>query len=215
MFGTNLKAARKAKGLTLEQLADIYNEKYDGGLSKGTLSKYENGKQTPMFTVVVHLADILDVTVDDLADDNTKQPSNITPIDPNTEFVSIPIVGSVAAGMGCIAEENIIGYEPMLKSDLKGGGDFTFLTVQGDSMYPEFKEGDLAFVRLQKSVDSGSYAVVIIDGQEGVIKRVVYGDDWIELRSINPMYPPRRFEGKDVTRVEVYGLVKDLKRKFN
>ena len=42
VFGRNLLIARKRKGLTLEQLAELYNKKFGGGLSKGTLSKYEN-----------------------------------------------------------------------------------------------------------------------------------------------------------------------------
>ena len=66
----------------------------------------------------------------------------------------------------------------------------------------------------QASVDSGSIAVVIVDDEDGVIKRVVYGDDFIELQSINPMYPPRRFEGRDVLRIRVFGLVKEVKRKL-
>ena len=48
MFGKNLRAARLEKGYTLEHLANLYNSVFVGaGLSKGTLSKYENGKQEP------------------------------------------------------------------------------------------------------------------------------------------------------------------------
>ena len=43
-------------------------------------------------------------------------------------------------------------------------------------------------VRCQSSVDSGSYAVVMIDEEDGVVKKIVYGPDFIELHSINPMY---------------------------
>ena len=64
MFADRLKKARKAKGYTLESLANEYNAKFNGGLNKGTLSKYENGKQEPMSGVVGNLAKILDVTTD-------------------------------------------------------------------------------------------------------------------------------------------------------
>ena len=64
MFSENLKIARKRKDYTLEQLANEYNKRFGGGLSKGTLSKYENGKQEPMITVVINLAEILDVSID-------------------------------------------------------------------------------------------------------------------------------------------------------
>lgn len=66
MFGQNLKKARIEKGYTLEQLATLYNKAFGGGLSKGTLSKYENGKQEPMISVVSNLSTVLNVSVDKL-----------------------------------------------------------------------------------------------------------------------------------------------------
>lgn len=67
-FSENLRLARLSKGYTLEELSKIYNNKYDGGLSKGTLSKYENGKQEPMISTVKKLSSVLDVTADYLLD---------------------------------------------------------------------------------------------------------------------------------------------------
>lgn len=64
MFGEQLKKARINKGYTLEQLADTYNQIFDGKLSKGTLSKYENNKQEPMISVVNNLSSILGVSTD-------------------------------------------------------------------------------------------------------------------------------------------------------
>jgi transcriptional regulator with XRE-family HTH domain len=68
MFGDKLKEARKKENLTLDELAEKYNKTYGGKLSKGTLSKYENGKQEPMFTVVSRLATILNVSIDTLCE---------------------------------------------------------------------------------------------------------------------------------------------------
>ena len=62
----------------------------------------------------------------------------------------------------------------------------------------------------QDSVDSGAIAVVLLDKSDGYVKKIVYGEDWIELHSINPMYPVQRFEGKDAYRIEVVGLVKKI-----
>lgn len=76
MFGERLLMARKQKGLTLEKLADIYNERFNGNLSKGTLSKYENGKQEPMISTVGNLALILDVSVDFLIGDKINNSDN-------------------------------------------------------------------------------------------------------------------------------------------
>ena len=124
-------------------------------------------------------------------------PSNTYPLD-DIKFVNVPVIGSVAAGTVCLADNEIIWYEPTDYDDVKDGQEYRYLTVKGDSMYPKFEEGDLVLVRCQSSVDSGSYAVVLIDDEEGVIKKIVYGPNFIELHSINLMYPVRRFENESV-----------------
>ena len=63
-FGNRLKQIRCQNDLTLDELAAKYNSTYRGGLNKGTLSKYENRKQEPLFSTVVNLALLFDVTVD-------------------------------------------------------------------------------------------------------------------------------------------------------
>ena len=79
---------------------------------------------------------------------------------------------------------------------------------------PSFEEGDLVLVRCPSSVNSGDYAIALIDDDNGVVKRVIYGKDWIELQSVNPMYAPRRFEGADVQRIRIFGLVKKSIRNY-
>ena len=81
-------------------------------------------------------------------------------------------------------------------------------------MSPKIEEGDRLLVQLQSSVDSGSFAVVVIDDEDGVVKKICYSSDRIELISENPYYPPRVFSGPDVTRVRVVGLVKYVFRKL-
>ena len=88
------------------------------------------------------------------------------------------------------------------------------IRVHGNSMYQKIEDGDSGIVRKQESVDSGSIAVILIDGEEGVVKKVVYGDDWIELHSINPEYMVRRFEGEEVQRLRVVGIVKGTFKSF-
>lgn len=64
MFSKRLKESRITANLTLEELANQYNEKFGGGLNKGTLSKYENGKQQPLSMVICNLAELLNVSTD-------------------------------------------------------------------------------------------------------------------------------------------------------
>lgn len=126
----------------------------------------------------------------------------------------VPILGSVRAGYGGAVFEEITGYEPAPASSLQRDEAYFWLTVTGDSMEPILCEGDLVLVRKQTSVDNGSMAVVLVGGEEGLVKKIFYGPDWIELHSLNPAYAVRRFEGPDVMQVAVLGLVMESKRKF-
>ncbi|MCG5253498.1 helix-turn-helix domain-containing protein [Brevibacillus agri] len=58
MLSQRLRTARKAKGLTQEELAERVRT------TKGTISNYENNHSTPPNDMLMQLADILEVTTD-------------------------------------------------------------------------------------------------------------------------------------------------------
>ena len=151
-------------------------------------------------------------SIDDLSPIDTPHIQAPTP-DP-TSTVQLPIYGNVAAGMGAYADNDIIGYEDIPQEWIRGKGDYVLLRVQGDSMYPVFMDNDLLLVKCQPIVDNGAYAVVLIDDDSGVVKRVIRGNSWVELQSVNPMYVPRRFEGADMERLRIFGLVKKSIRNY-
>ena len=159
------------------------------------------------------LAELFDISLDELLGITPSYPGQTIPYN-SKNVIKIPVYGFVAAGEGMFAESNILDYETAEISDTTPDRKYFYLKIHGDSMYPIFIEGDYILVQQQTSVDSGDFAVALVDDCEGVVKRVVYGDDWIQLQSVNPMYPPRRFDGPDVQRIKIIGLVKSLKRKF-
>lgn len=63
-FGQKLYDLRIKNGYTLEGLADAINREKGTSLTKGMLSKWENGKVDPSFQKVVPLADFFHVTMD-------------------------------------------------------------------------------------------------------------------------------------------------------
>lgn len=206
--GERIRQLRREHGMTQEDLGKLL------GIQKAAVNKYESGRvQNIKRATLIKLAQILETTPEDLLGWSADMPKNIETLE-ETDMTPVPIIGRVAAGLSCVAENDIVGYENVTSSELTPNEQYAFLRVQGDSMYPIFIEGDLVLIRIQPSVDSGSYAVVTIDDADGVIKRVVYGKSFIELQSVNPMYAPRRFEGADVQRIRVFGLVKEIKRKF-
>ena len=125
-----------------------------------------------------------------------------------------PLYNSVAAGFGVIADNTIIGYIPTFITAPSEQEQYIWINVQGDSMSPLIDDGSKILVKKQESVDSGQIGVVLVDGEEAVVKKINYGSDFIELISVNPYYPPRRFEGANMQRVRVVGLVKKVSKEL-
>ena len=75
-------------------------------------------------------------------------------------------------------------------------------------------DGDIAIVRIQDTVESGELAIVVINGDEGTLKKVRYQGESIILESANPAYPARVFTGVDRAIVHVVGKVIETRRKW-
>ncbi len=208
LIGGRIKEIRKEKDMTLEEVAKRI------GVAKSTIQRYEAGLiSSPKQPVLAAMAKAFNISEEWLCGvSNLKEEQGNQSFDDG--MIPIPVLGEVSAGMGKYATDNITGYIFEEKDSITDDCEYVYLKVSGDSMYPEFKEGDLVFVKCQPSVESGSYAVVMVDAELGMVKKVVYGSNFVELQSVNPMYPPKRFENEDVLRVRVFGLVKGMKRVF-
>lgn len=205
----NIASRRKSLGLTLDDVAAGV------GVAPSTIQRYESGRiENFKIPVLNSIAAVLRVSPEWLyGRDEPQLPENVFPAD-MSQMVQIPVIGRVAAGLSCHAEQNIDYYEYVQKDIVRSGENYVYLRVVGDSMSPKILEGDLVLVRCQPSVDNGDYAVVLIDNEDGVVKKVIFGKDYIELDSENPYYPPRRFDGEEMERIRIFGKVIESKRKF-
>lgn len=207
-IGNLIYNRRKELGLTLEEVGKAV------GVSKSTVKKWENGFISNMRRDKIEkLATILQVSPVRLLGIET-QPKPLTAEDIRANTRPIPLVGRVAAGLSCHAEDNIEGYILTDSEILHEGYDYFWLTVTGDSMEPELHDGDRVLVREQETLDSECYAVVRIDGEDGVVKRVRIDRDKITLTSVNPYYPPRVFEREQMNDIAIVGKVVQSKRTY-
>ena len=180
------------------------------GISPSAVGMYEQNRREPDLETLKKIADLFDVTLDSLLDYRPEPSVDMQHAIPAGSVTFFPVVGRVCAGNGVLAAEDIIGYEP---ADSKySGEDYFWLKVSGESMAPRIEDGDLLLIRRQTSVDSGDVGVFVVDGQEGVVKKVIYDEGSIELISFNPYYPPMKFLGLDVLRVRVCGKIIESKR---
>ncbi len=210
-----LRLCREKSGETLEQIGQLV------GVNKSTVMRWEHGDTWKInLPTLQFLADHFHVSLQwllgetatvSVADDTDWLRKNGTLCQ---HGILLPILGAVRAGCGGEVQEEIVGYEAVDASTLQSGEQYFWLRVSGDSMTPSINDGDLVLIRRQEQVDNGQYAVVLIDNEEGLVKRVEYCDNGIELHSVNPYYPPRRFEKGDADLVRVLGLVVESRRKF-
>ena len=62
------------------------------------------------------------------------------------------------------------------------------LMVLGDSMLPEFEEGEIIVVEPSGLVKSGSYVVAFVN-EDYIFRQVVQHEDGWMLKALNPIYP--------------------------
>lgn len=212
LTSVRLRQCREQRRETLEQVARVL------GVNKSTVMRWERGETAKISRATLSLlARHYGVSPEWLAggDGDAFSPAE-DPAFPTAAgaLVQLPILGAVRAGYGGAVFEEIVGYEPAAAGSVQPGEDYCWFRVTGDSMTPLINEGDLVLIRKQPEVDSGDYAVAVINDEEGTVKQVQYTPDGLELHSINPYYPVRRFMGRAAGQVRIIGRVMESKRKF-
>ena len=177
------------------------------GISTARISQYVNGVYEAKQTGIYLIAKALDVNEAWLMGYDVPMERGITETDDTVEF---RVMGEMAAGYDHIMNENWEGDTIEIpRSYLKGrqAKDFIVLSVVGDSMYPTYQEGDRVLIKKCETVPSGSVALFRYDGENATLKRVEYvsGQDWVKLVPINPMHPPVKIDGEELTRCSVIG----------
>lgn len=199
-----IKRLRKDNKMTQQQLADRLK------IGKTTVSNYETGYSNPDIDTIKNIANIFGVSVNYLLGIDKTPRSNI-------EKYEVPVFASVSCGNPFIADEDIVDYEE-IDPALKSQGDHFGLRLRGDSMLPDFKDGDVVIVRKQSDVDSGQIAIVIVNGDEATMKIVEKSETGITLIATNPaVFLPKFYSNQEIQSlpVEIVGRVIEQRRKFS
>ncbi len=203
MFKYDIKKRRLELGLTLEEVGKAV------GVSKSTVRKWETGYIGNMKRDKIgKLATVLKISPAEFMGWDISKLETY----PVGTIHKIPIIGRVAAGSGCLAQYDPLGYE--IATDIKNPEEYIYFKVKGDSMHPNIMDGDLALIHIQPDVESGELAVVVVNCEEGVIKKVVKHDGAVSLVSFNPEYPPRLIMGYELKEFYIFGKVVETKRKY-
>jgi repressor LexA len=111
--------------------------------------------------------------------------------DENSKLLAkIPVVGTVAAGIPILSEENWEGTLTLHKSLLKKNRVYFALKIRGDSMTGAgIMDGDMAVIEKQSVVKNGEIAVAVVD-EAVTLKRFYKESSRIRLQAENPAYKP-------------------------
>ena len=105
------------------------------------------------------------------------------------EMVSVPVVGSIAAGTPILAEQNIENYFPVPSDMIPHGTSFA-MHVRGDSMINAgIFDGDLLFATSCSTAENGEIVVALID-DSATVKRFYKEKDHIRLQPENDSMDP-------------------------
>lgn len=180
------------------------------GLRSSSISDWLNGKYEPKQDKIEILAKALGVKAAWLMGYGND--------DDDDEFIAqrIPILGRVVAGIPVEAIQEIEGYEEIDRRKFPDGSYFA-LRIKGASMEPVLQEGDIVIVRCQEDVDSGSIAIVFINGNDATCKQIKKSESGITLIGYNlAAYSPTFYSNEDIETlpIRVIGKVVEARHSF-
>lgn len=175
-FGQRFKEIREKKGLTQMDIAKHLD------LSISAIHHWEHGTRFPLAVVLPKLSNLLGVSTDYLLG-LTDRETGVGKYSAVNTREYVPVLGNVSAGIGLPAKEEILYTMPKFRDE-----DFD-LIVRGNSMYPLYKDGEIALIRRQPRPDrDGQPSLVRINGNDAVIKRFYQQSNGVLLKSDNPDY---------------------------
>lgn len=179
----NLKHYMEKTGKTQKELAKV------AGVSEPTFSYWINAIKYPRIDKIQALADYFGILKSDLIEEKPKAEQRKLPPNIITPAAHpIPVLGTICAGDGTVAEENFSGQ---FFVDSSIHADYA-LRVTGDSMIEaEIYNGDMAFLRKEFDFRAGwIYAVVHGIDREASLKKVYRQKDKLILQPCNSDYAP-------------------------
>lgn len=218
-LGSRIRAQRKARGLTLQQLGDVF------GISRSSVSEWESDRSQPANDKLVRLADVLGTTVADLLSDSGKK----SPVIPGLESKDsrtlnvhhmaaterpagrLPVISWVQAGdwgnvVNNLKEQDVEAWEVCPFE-----GDF-ILPIIGDSSFNpggelSFRDGDHISVSTTREPAHRSIVIAHRKGDASAMCRqlLIENDGVLMLQTLNPSWPERYIKvDRDV---ELIGVV--------
>lgn len=209
-IGDRIRRARTQKGLTQQQLADHF------GIARVSVTQWENNTTQPGSDKLIGLTELLGGDAEwyitghgmpPLADgvriavkQSGRQKREMTDA-PNATIgekvtgagVMVPVYGQAVGGIdGQFLMNGTILYEVMAPPQIAEIAGAYGVQISGDSMFPRYEDGEVAFVDPRRRVKKGDYVVAQIQFDEhepphAYVKRFVrHNAEELVLSQFNP-----------------------------
>ncbi len=207
-FNERLRFLRKERNLSQQELAKLLST------SKSSINMYERGEREPGLEMLEQIADFFNVDLDYLHGKSDCPNKSILLSRPLPDPVRIPIYSYIPAGIPMEAIEEIVDYEEVPASWIKGDKEFFGMKIKGDSMSPEYRDGDTVIFKKQSTCENGDDCAVMVNGNDATFKRVRREMGGIILQPLNPAYDPMSFSNEEIVSkpVRIIGVFWELRR---
>lgn len=217
-FKDRLDEAMNIRNITAAELSRIAH------VNEGAISQYRSGAYKASQRSLDKLARALRVSIPWLMGADVPMEENASSLptpDIADDVTTFYIQTSVAAHYNAISDDETLEGDkvevPTSYLCSRPPEDYCAMRVKGNSMYPQFHDGDVVIVLKQATLNhSGQIGVICYGDEQMTIKRINYvdGENWLELVPLNPEFPPKRIEGADLEQCKVIGLPRILIRHF-
>lgn len=182
-----------------------------------TLEKIYNPKTGKPYSVTtdvaLELANAMNMKIEDLL--NIINKDQEFKINSTSNSAVVFVYGSIPAGVPMECIEDIIDTEEIPADMLRGGKQYFGLKVKGNSMEPDYLDGDTLILEKADDCESGDDCVVMVNGNDGTFKRVIKNENGIILQPLNSEYYPMVFTNEQIENlpVRIIGIVEEIRRK--
>lgn len=202
IFAKNLKYYMTINNKTRNDVCKDLNFKYT------TFTDWYNGNIYPRIDKIEMLANYFRIEKSDLIESRNKSTDN-------SNSAIVFVYGTIPAGIPMECIEDILDTEEISQDMLKGGKQYFGLRVKGNSMEPDYLDGDTLILEKVDDCESGNECVVMVNGSDGTFKKVLKNENGIILQPLNPEYQPIFYTNEQIKNlpVRIIGKVVELRRK--
>ncbi|MBL0572200.1 LexA family protein [Aeromonas hydrophila] len=209
--GAKIRALRKERKMTISELATQVDS------DVGNISRLERDIQGFSPQLLSKIAEALSVPVAELfSDQQPAQHQNMELATPDIH--RIPVITYVQAGVWTETSEirECDGNMAYITTDLDLGQRAFAIVIRGNSMEPEFTEGDLVLIDPDEPLHPGDFVVAKNGEEEATFKKYRprgYGEDGqeiFELAPLNDDYPTMR---SDRQHIQIIGTMVEHRRR--